>query len=154
MDKAEGSVSERNFNAPSEHGSISDPSAGDSETRAIGVFRSVPSEKTGSKMVRGNSNAMESASGQLPSSRPLSRTYTKGRKQSFVARIPSVGFHPLGSRGRRWRLARPGQTFPFIARLSRAYLNFEVKDAPKARGLRPSLILEFKFQIRFSAAMR
>jgi hypothetical protein len=38
----------------------------------------------------------------------------------------------------------PGHSFPFIARPSRAHLNFEVKDAPKARGLRPSMILEFK----------
>jgi hypothetical protein len=33
---------------------------------------------------------------------------------------------------------RSGHGFPFIARLTAAYLNFEVKDAPKARGLRPS----------------
>ena len=30
----------------------------------------------------------------------------------------------------------------------KAYLNFELKDAPKARGLRPSQILDFKVQIR------
>ncbi len=36
----------------------------------------------------------------------------------------------------------------------KAYLNFELKDAPKARGLRPSQILDFKVQIRFSTAMR
>jgi hypothetical protein len=30
----------------------------------------------------------------------------------------------------------------------KAYLNFELKDAPKARGLQPSQILDFKFQIR------
>jgi hypothetical protein len=51
-------------------------------------------------------------------------------------------------------LAAPGHTILFIARQTRAYLNFEVKDAPKARGLRPSMILEFKVQIRFSAAER
>jgi hypothetical protein len=33
-------------------------------------------------------------------------------------------------------------------------MNFEVKDAPKARGLLQSTILEFKVQIRFSAAGR
>jgi hypothetical protein len=49
---------------------------------------------------------------------------------------------------------RPGHTFPFIARLIRAYLNFEVEDAPKARRLRRSTILEFKVQIGFSAAVR
>ena len=51
-------------------------------------------------------------------------------------------------------IGRPGHAIPFIARQTRAYLNFEVKDAPKARGLRPSAILEFKAQIRFSAAGR
>jgi hypothetical protein len=30
----------------------------------------------------------------------------------------------------------------------KAYLNFELKDAPKARGLRPSQILDFKVQMR------
>jgi hypothetical protein len=30
----------------------------------------------------------------------------------------------------------------------KAYLNFELKDAPKARGLWPSQILDFKVQIR------
>jgi hypothetical protein len=30
----------------------------------------------------------------------------------------------------------------------KAYLNFELKDAPKARGLRPSQILDFKIQMR------
>jgi hypothetical protein len=30
----------------------------------------------------------------------------------------------------------------------KAHLNFELKDAPKARGLRPSQILDFKVQIR------
>jgi hypothetical protein len=30
----------------------------------------------------------------------------------------------------------------------KAYLNFELKDAPEARGLRPSQILDFKVQIR------
>ena len=30
----------------------------------------------------------------------------------------------------------------------KAYLNFELKDTPKARGLRPSQILDFKVQIR------
>jgi hypothetical protein len=30
----------------------------------------------------------------------------------------------------------------------KAYLNFELKDAPKARGLRPSQILDFEVQIR------
>jgi len=49
---------------------------------------------------------------------------------------------------------RPGRTTPFIARLTRAHPNFEVKDAPKARGLRPSQILEFKIRMRFPAAMR
>jgi hypothetical protein len=29
----------------------------------------------------------------------------------------------------------------------KAYLNFELKDAPEARGLRPSQILDFKVQI-------
>jgi hypothetical protein len=72
---------------------------------------------------------------QLPSSRTLSRTSSMWRKRSFVARVPSVGFHPLGSRGRCWRPARPGQTFPFIKRLTQAYLNFETADAAKARGL-------------------
>jgi hypothetical protein len=48
----------------------------------------------------------------------------------------------------------PGHTIPFIGRLTRAYLNFEVKDAPKARRLRRSMILQFKVQIRFSAAVR
>jgi hypothetical protein len=43
---------------------------------------------------------------------------------------------------------------PFIAWQTRAYLSFEVKDAPEAHGLRPSAILEFKAQIRFSAAVR
>jgi hypothetical protein len=43
---------------------------------------------------------------------------------------------------------RPGHSFPFIARQTRAYLNFEVKD------LRRPEVLEFKVQIRFSAAMR
>jgi hypothetical protein len=51
-------------------------------------------------------------------------------------------------------IGRPGHTIPFIARPTRAYLTFEVKDAPKACGLRPSQILEFKGQIRFSAAAR
>jgi len=54
----------------------------------------------------------------------------------------------------RERHGLPGHTYPFISRLTRAYLNFEVKGAPKARGLRPSVILEFKIRIRFSAAMR
>jgi hypothetical protein len=49
---------------------------------------------------------------------------------------------------------RPGRTFSLIARPTGAYLNFEVKDAPKARSLRPSTILEFKVPIRFSAAIR
>jgi hypothetical protein len=49
---------------------------------------------------------------------------------------------------------RPGHTFPFIARLTRAYLNFEVKDGAKRRRLRRSMILEFKVQMRFSAAER
>ena len=31
-------------------------------------------------------------------------------------------------------MGRPGQTIPFSARPTRAYLNFEVKDAPEARG--------------------
>jgi hypothetical protein len=30
----------------------------------------------------------------------------------------------------------------------KAHLNFELKDAPNARGLRPSQILDFKVQIR------
>jgi hypothetical protein len=30
-------------------------------------------------------------------------------------------------------MAAPDRTYPFIARLTRAYLNFEVKDALKAR---------------------
>jgi len=30
----------------------------------------------------------------------------------------------------------------------KAHLSFELKDAPKARGLRPSQILDFKVQIR------
>jgi hypothetical protein len=30
----------------------------------------------------------------------------------------------------------------------KAYRNFELKDAPKARGLRPSQILDFNVQIR------
>jgi hypothetical protein len=55
---------------------------------------------------------------------------------------------------RQSKIWPPGHTFPFIARLTRAYLNFEVKDAPKARRLRRSTILEFKVQIRFSAAAR
>jgi hypothetical protein len=29
----------------------------------------------------------------------------------------------------------------------KAHLNFELKDAPEARGLRPSQILDFKIQI-------
>jgi len=37
------------------------------------------------------------------------------------------------------RLARK---YPFIVRLTRAYLNFEVKDAPKARGLRPGIMAQ------------
>jgi hypothetical protein len=39
MDKAEGSISERNLNEPFARGAISHLSAGDSDTRAIGVFR-------------------------------------------------------------------------------------------------------------------
>jgi hypothetical protein len=49
---------------------------------------------------------------------------------------------------------RQARENPFIARLTRAHLNFEVKDAPKARRLRRSMILEFKVQMRFSAAVR
>lgn len=30
----------------------------------------------------------------------------------------------------------------------KAHLNFELKDAPEARGLRPSQILDFKVQLR------
>ena len=39
---------------------------------------------------------------------------------------------------------------PFPAALApkNAHLTFELKDAPKARGLRPSQILDFKVQIR------
>jgi hypothetical protein len=35
-----------------------------------------------------------------------------------------------------------------------AYLNFELKDAPEARGLWPSKILDFEFQLGFFAAAR
>jgi hypothetical protein len=52
------------------------------------------------------------------------------------------------------KAARQARENPFIARLTRAHLNFEVKDAPKARRLRRSMILEFKVQMRFSAAVR
>jgi hypothetical protein len=65
---------------------------------------------------------------------------------------------------------RPGWTFPFIARLTRAHLNFEVKDGTKcrrqsksdlsdfdivnadlgkSRDRMRSQILEFRVQIRF-----
>jgi len=44
---------------------------------------------------------------------------------------------------------RPGHTTPFIARLTRAYLNFEVKDALKARRLRRSRSLSSKFRYAF-----
>jgi hypothetical protein len=50
--------------------------------------------------------------------------------------------------------ARVARKNPFIARLTRAYLNFEVKDAPKARRPPAVSILEFKVQIGFSAAVR
>ena len=47
-----------------------------------------------------------------------------------------------------------GHTFPFIARQTRAYLNFEVKDLRRPEAARLWRVLEFKVQIRFSAAMR
>jgi hypothetical protein len=43
---------------------------------------------------------------------------------------------------------------PCIGRLTRAYPNFEVKDGAQRRRLRRSMILEFKVQIGFSAALR
>ena len=49
---------------------------------------------------------------------------------------------------------RSGRSFPFIARLTAAYLNFEVKDAPKARRFRRPGVLEFKVETSFSAAVR
>jgi hypothetical protein len=52
------------------------------------------------------------------------------------------------------RKGRSGRTFPFIARLTRAYLNFEVKDLRRPEAARLWRVLEFKVQIRFSAAMR
>jgi hypothetical protein len=42
----------------------------------------------------------------------------------------------------------------FIAWPTRAHLDFEVKDAPKARRRRRSAILEFKIKMRFPAAKR
>ena len=36
----------------------------------------------------------------------------------------------------------------FIAWRQKSVLNFELKDAPKARGLRPSQIVDFKVQMR------
>jgi hypothetical protein len=41
------------------------------------------------------------------------------------------------------RNGRSGHTIPFIAQLTRAYLNFEVKDAPKARGHSKSDLFDF-----------
>jgi hypothetical protein len=82
--------------------------------------------------------------------------------ESFVKRAS-----PFSPRGRRWREApdegvfpaalSPGlcarsqakepattsRAFPFIARSTRAYLNFEVKDAPKARGQSKSDLSDF-----------
>jgi hypothetical protein len=49
---------------------------------------------------------------------------------------------------------RPGHTSPYIARPTRAYLNFEVKDLRSPEAARLWRVLEFKVQIRFSAAMR
>jgi hypothetical protein len=48
---------------------------------------------------------------------------------------------------------RPGHP-PFIARQTRANLNFEVKDLRRPDAARLWRVLEFKVQIRFSAAMR
>ncbi len=49
---------------------------------------------------------------------------------------------------------RLGHTFPFIARQTRAYLNFEVKDLRRPEAARLWRVLEFKVQMRFSAAAR
>jgi len=50
--------------------------------------------------------------------------------------------------------SRPGHTTPFIARLTRAHPNFEVKDGPKGRRRWRPTVLEFKIRMRFPAAMR
>jgi hypothetical protein len=76
----------------------------------------------------------------------------RGRKPGFGASAVRLSRESCGAFA--GVMASPGHTGPFIARLTRAYLKFEVKDAPKARGLRPSLILEFKVQIGFSATER
>jgi hypothetical protein len=60
------------------------------------------------------------------------------------ARAPSCRAFPADQSN-----SRPGHTYPFIARLTRAYLNFEVKDAPKAGGLRRSRSLSSKFRYAF-----
>jgi hypothetical protein len=72
-------------------------------------------------------------------------------------------------------MGRPGHTSLFIAWLTRAHLNFEVKDLRRPEAARQSksdlsdfdivnadpgnsrdrcAVLEFKVQMRFSAAMR
>jgi len=51
-------------------------------------------------------------------------------------------------------LSRLAQITPFIARRTRAYLNFEVKDLRRPKAARLWRVLEFKVQMGFSAAMR
>ena len=71
------------------------------------------------------------ATGEKPER--LSRRTSNPRNALQDARAPSCRAFPADQSN-----GRPGHTYPFIARLTRAYLNFEVKDAPKAGGLRRS----------------
>jgi|GEM_PF-3535407 hypothetical protein len=53
-----------------------------------------------------------------------------------------------------WFRARPGHGYQFIARLTRAYLNFELKDLRRPEAARLRGVLDFKVQMRFPAAKR
>jgi hypothetical protein len=68
---------------------------------------------------------------------------------AFVKKASQPFSHPIDGRS-----GHPGHTFPFIARQTRAHLNFEVKDLRRPEAARLWRVLEFKPQIRFSAATR